>query len=106
MAILVGVERNFVSREDAVERLEAIVDFAERSDRFHGVWPHWLHGDTGKVKPFSLIDDGADLVESSFLAQGLICVRQYFANGTPREQKLSQRADQLWRSMEWDFLSW
>lgn len=103
MAILVGVERNFVSREDAVERLETIVDFAERSDRFHGIWPHWLHGDTGKVKPFSPDDDGADLVESSFLAQGLICVRQYFANGTSREQKLSQRADQLWRSMDWDF---
>ncbi|MCU0711446.1 MAG: hypothetical protein MUC43_05270 [Pirellula sp.] len=103
MAILVGVERNFVSREAAVERLEKIVDFAERSDRYHGIWPHWLLGDTGKVKPFSPDDDGADLVESSFLAQGLICVRQYFAKGSPREQKLAQRADDLWRAMDWDF---
>ena len=81
MAILVGVERNFVEREAAVERLEKIFEFAERADRFHGMWPHWLHGDTGKVQPFSPDDDGADLVESSFFAQGLICVRQYFANG-------------------------
>ncbi len=86
MAILVGVERKFVSREAAVERLEKILDFAHRADRFHGIWPHWLHGDTGKVKPFSPDDDGADLVESSFFAQGLICVRQYFANGNEREK--------------------
>ena len=103
MAILVGIEREFVNREAAVQRLEKIIDFAERSDRYHGVWPHWLLGDTGKVKPFSPDDDGADLVESSFLAQGLICVRQYFANGNPREQKIAQRADRLWRSIEWDF---
>ncbi|MFN7842126.1 MAG: glucoamylase family protein [Pirellula sp.] len=103
MAILVGIEREFVNREDAVQRLEKIIDFAERADRYHGVWPHWLLGDTGKVKPFSLDDDGADLVESSFLAQGLICVRQYFANGNPREQTLARRADQLWQTMEWDF---
>ncbi|MCU0719140.1 MAG: hypothetical protein MUC83_05510 [Pirellula sp.] len=103
MAILVGIEREFVTREAALQRLEKIMDFAERADRYHGVWPHWLLGDSGKVKPFSPDDDGADLVESSFLAQGLICVRQYFANGNPREQKLAHRADQLWRSIEWDF---
>ncbi len=103
MAILVGIERKFVERDAAVERLEKILDFAERADRFHGIWPHWLHGDTGKVKPFSPDDDGADLVESSFFAQGLICVRQYFAKGSPREQRLAQRADKLWREMEWDF---
>lgn len=103
MAILVGIERQFVSRSAAVERLEAILDFAARADRFHGVWPHWLHGDSGKVKPFGDDDDGADLVETSFLAQGLICIRQYFANGNERERKLANQADELWREIEWDF---
>jgi hypothetical protein len=103
MAVLVGIERKFVTRDAAIERLEKILDFAERADRFHGMWPHWLLGETGKVKPFSPDDDGADLVESSFFAQGLICVRQYFANGNERERRLADQADQLWRSMEWDF---
>ena len=103
MAILVGIERQFVSRSAAVERFEEILNFAARADRFHGVWPHWLQGDSGKVTPFSEDDDGADLVETSFLAQGLICIRQYFANGNERERKLASQADELWRGIEWDF---
>ena len=103
MAILVGVERGFVTREAAVERLEMIFQFAEKSDRYHGVWPHWLLGESGKVKPFSPDDDGADLVETSYFAQGLLCVRQFFQTGTPRERQLAAKADQLWRSIEWDF---
>ena len=103
MAILVGIERGFIDRPAAVTRLEKMLAFADRADRFHGMWPHWLHGDTGKVKPFSTDDDGADLVETSFLAQGLICVRQYFRDGNEQERRLADEADRLWRSMEWSF---
>jgi len=62
IAILVGMERNFISYNDGIQRLERIVDFLETADRFHGVWPHWLNGETGQVKPFSQRDDGGDLV--------------------------------------------
>lgn len=103
MGILVGIERGFVERAEAVRRIERILGFLENADRFHGVWPHWLHGDTGKVKPFSEKDDGGDLVETSFLAQGLLCVRQYFKAGDPRERLLSQQADRLWREIEWSW---
>ncbi len=103
MAILVGVERGFVDRSEAVGRLERILDFFENADRFHGAWPHWLHGDTGKVRPFSDKDDGGDLVETSFLAQGLLCVRQYFRLGNQRERKLARQADELWRQIDWDW---
>ena len=72
MALLVGIERGFVSRAAAVERLEKIVGFLEKADRFHGAWPHWLNGKTGEVIPFSAKDNGADLVETSYLAQGLL----------------------------------
>jgi hypothetical protein len=51
VSILVGVERNVVQRAAAVERLEEILDFAERADRFQGAWPHWLLGESGRVKP-------------------------------------------------------
>ncbi|MDH6357895.1 glucoamylase family protein [Parabacteroides sp. PF5-9] len=101
--LLVGIERQFITREEGVERLYRIVDYLEKADRFHGVWPHWLHGPTGKVKPFGKKDNGGDLVESAFLMQSLLCVRQYFANGTEREQVLSAKIDQLWREMEWNW---
>src|SRR5438105_4235894 len=53
MAILVGIERGFITRQQGVERLSKLVDWLGKADRFHGVWPHWLNGETGKVKPFS-----------------------------------------------------
>lgn len=102
MALLIGAERGFVPRKDVVERLERIIQFLENADRFHGAWPHWWNGETGKVKPFSKKDDGGDLVESSFMAQALICVREYFQKGNKRERKLAARADALWKAIDFN----
>ena len=103
MAILAGIERGYITRQQAVERYDRILRFLETADRFHGAWPHWWHGETGKVKPFSKYDDGGDLVESSFIAQGLLCVRQYFAKGNADEKKIAERADKLWKEIEFDW---
>lgn len=101
--LLVGIERKFIPRDAGVERLHKIVDFLAKADRFHGVWPHWMYGPTGKVKPFGQKDNGGDLVESAFLMQGLLCVRQYFGQGNEREKELSAKIDTLWREMEWSW---
>lgn len=103
MAILVGIERGFITREEGLERFIKIVNFLETADTYHGVWPHWWYGDTGKIKPFSKKDDGGDLVETSFMVQGLLCVRQYFKDGNAEEQELAGRIDQLWRNVEWNW---
>ena len=103
MAILVGVERGFISREQALKRYFTIVDFLEKADRFHGAWPHWLDGETGKVYPFSKKDNGGDLVETAFLVQGLLTVSEYFKKGNDKEQELVTRIDNLWKTVEWDW---
>ena len=103
MGILVGIERGFITREQGLQRLETIVRFLERCDRFHGAWPHWWDGPTGKVKPFGKKDNGGDLVETSFLAQGLLCVRQYLHRDDDREGKLAERIDRLWRGIDFDW---
>lgn len=99
--LLVGIERQFITREEGVVRLHQIVDYLKKADRFHGIWPHWLHGPTGKVKPFGKKDNGGDLVESAFLMQGLLCVRQFFTDGNEYERELAAKIDTLWREMEW-----
>lgn len=103
MAILVGIERKFISRIEGRQRLEKIVKFLETADRFHGAWPHWWNGETGKVKPFSRYDDGGDLVESSFMIQGLLCVRQYFKDGNAQEKALAARIDKLWKEVDFNW---
>lgn len=101
--LVVAMERGFITRDEGVARLTKIVDFLERADRFHGVWPHWLSGPTGKVKPFGQKDNGGDLVESCFLMQGLLCARQYMNSQNEKEQKLIERINALWHAMEFDW---
>jgi len=103
MAILVGIERGFITREQGVERMLKIVNFLQNADRFHGVWPHWLNGNTGTVIPFGTQDDGGDLVETAYMAEGLLAARQYFNQGTPNEQIIIQKITALWETIEWDW---
>ena len=101
--LVVAMERGFITRDQGVERLTRIVDFLERADRFHGVWSHWINGPTGKVKPFGQKDNGGDLVESCFLMQGLLCVRQYLNDGNEKEKNLIDRINALWHGMQFDW---
>jgi hypothetical protein len=105
MAILAGINKGYITREQGFERLQKIVEFLKKADRFHGAWPHWLYGESGKVKPFSSKDDGADLVESAFMIQGLLAARQFFKDGTEPEKKLAADIDKLWREVEWTWFT-
>lgn len=104
MALLAGVERSFITREQGVERMLKITRFLSRADRFHGAFPHFLDGRTGKlIARFGKYDDGGDLVETAFLMQGLLAARQYFARNTAAEQEIRKTITSLWRSVEWDW---
>ncbi len=103
MAILVGIERGFITRKEGYQRLAKLMEWLEKADRFHGAWPHWMYGETGKVKPFSKNDNGGDLVETAYLVQGLLCARQYFKDGDVKEKALTKKIDSLWKGVEWDW---
>ncbi|HEX6181990.1 MAG TPA: Ig-like domain-containing protein, partial [Chitinophagaceae bacterium] len=79
MAIVTGIHRQFITRAEGLARMQKIVDFLKtKAQTFHGAFPHWLNGVNGTVIPFSTKDNGADLVETSYLMQGLLTARQYF----------------------------
>ena len=105
MAILVGIERGFITRQEGVERLQTMFNFLATADRFHGVWPHWMNGATGETIPFSPKDNGADLVETSYLVQGMLCVRQYLNPDNPTESQLITQINDLWHGVEWDWFT-
>ena len=104
MAVIAGTERHFITRAQAAERLLKIVRFLRKADRFHGAWPHFLNGATGKVNPyFGKYDNGGDLVETAFLVQGLLAARHYFDRDTQPEREIRQTVTDLWRGVEWDW---
>lgn len=105
MTIPVGIERGFITREEGVDRIEKIVNFLGSADRFHGVWPHWMNGNTGVTIPFSADDDGADLVETAFMIQGLLTVRQYLSTSNGKELSIRNKITDLWEAVEWDWFT-
>jgi len=105
MALIVGVKRGFITRAQALQRMDKILTFLETCDRFHGAWPHWLNGSTGQTIPFSPNDDGGDLVETSFMIQGLLTFRQYLEPSVLVEKALIDRINALWQTVEYDFYS-
>ena len=104
MALVVGVARHFISREQGLGRLEKILSFLERAPRYHGAWSHYMNDETGKTMPlFGMYDNGGDLVETAFLMQGLLTARGYFNRNDPRERALRRRITALWQGVEWDW---
>jgi len=105
MATIVASERKFITREQAAARTKKIVDFLWKADMFHGAFPHWLNGETGKVIRFSPKDDGADLVETSFLFQGLLTARQYYTADNAVENDIRNKILWMWEGIEWNWFT-
>ncbi len=104
MALIVGVDRGFITRQQGMERMSKILDFLEKAPRYHGAWSHFLNGYTAQsMLVFGLYDNGGDLVETAFLMEGLLAARQYFKGESKPEQSIYQRITKLWESVEWDW---
>jgi hypothetical protein len=104
MTIPVAIERGFITRSEGYERVNKTVNFlTNTADKFHGAFPHWLNGTTGKVQPFSTKDNGADLVETAFLIQGLLTVQSYFKNGNAAEKAMCANIQTIWENVEWNW---
>lgn len=104
MSIPVGINRNFISRAQGLARMQTIVSFLKSTAvKIKGAFPHWLNGTTGAVIPFSANDNGADLVETSYLMMGLLTARQYFNGADPAETALRNDINTLYNNVEWDW---
>jgi exo beta-1,2-glucooligosaccharide sophorohydrolase (non-reducing end) len=104
MALIVGVDREFITRAEGLERLLKIVAFLEKAPRYHGAWSHFMNGHTGQSLPvFDMVDDAGDLVETAFLVEGLLAARQYYRGDGAKEKELYRRITRLWEGVEWDW---
>jgi hypothetical protein len=104
MAIIAATDRKYIARDTAARLLLKMVNFLLKANSYHGAFPHWMDGATGKTIPFGRKDDGADLVETSYLFQGLLCARQYF-DGDGVERSLRERINWMWKDIEWNWFT-
>lgn len=104
MSMLAAINRGFISREAGRDRIQKISDFLlTKATRYHGAFAHWINGANGSTIPFSTNDNGADLVETSYLIQGLLAARQYFDAADPTEIALRANITAIWEAVEWDW---
>ena len=105
MAIIVAVERGWIGRDDATLRISQMLDLLTRATCYHGAFPHFMNGRSGATIPFMRKDDGADLVETSFLIMGLLCAREYFDGKSALEGKIQGQSNTIWQEVEWDWFT-
>jgi len=101
LALIIACERGWIARNQALARFGRMLDCLEQATRYHGMYPHFIRGDTGATVPFSAQDDGADVAETAFLFQGLLCARAYFDSAALPESRLRQRITRLWSAAQW-----
>jgi len=76
MALVVGVDRGFITREQASNGSPRSW-ISWRKLPLSGVWSHFLNGSTAQsMLVFGMFDNGGDLVETSFL------MRDYWPRGS------------------------
>src|SRR3569833_3918977 len=105
LSTVVAANRGWIGRDTALKRLAKIVDFLAKADCYHGIYPHFMNGVTGKTIPFGRLDDGADIVETSYLFMGLLTARQYFNGDTQLEKYFRNRVNDMWRDADWNWHS-
>ena len=106
MAIPVGISRGFITRQAGAERALKIVNFLkDKAVKYHGAFPHWLNGTSGATIAFSTYDNGADLVETAFLIEGLLTLRSYFDGADATETAIRSGVTTIWEGVEWDWFT-
>jgi hypothetical protein len=105
MAMLVAVQRNFITHAQGLSRVDSIVNFLlTKTTKYHGAFSHWLDGSTGATIPFGTQDDGGDIVETAYMMEGLLCARQFFNSiSDTKEINLRNNINSLYSAVEWNW---
>jgi hypothetical protein len=105
----VGVERGYVSRQQAIERTLNTLRFfaiAPQSDDsskatgHHGFFYHFLNMQSGLRHPVCELSS----IDTSWLMCGVLFAREYFDRDDAAEREIRELADALYRRVEWTWM--
>ena len=98
---VIGVERGWIAREEAVRRISVALDFIYyHTKSYHGLVPHWLGMDREEIWEKGT----GDAVETSYLLAGAIVASEYFDRDDPQEKALREKSGRLYDRVAWDEL--
>ncbi|MBD8881799.1 Tat pathway signal protein [Rhodanobacter sp. 7MK24] len=106
----IGVERGYITREQAVQRTLTTLRFFANAPQnggeddtagYHGFFYHFLDMQTGRR-----YERGVELssVDTTLLMGGVLFAESYYDRDTPREKEIRQLADQLYRAIDWPWM--
>jgi hypothetical protein len=108
LAVLpVGVERSLISRDESVERTLTTLRFFANSHQgpepdatgYQGFYYHFLDPATGQRSWESELST----IDSAILISGMLVAAQYFDRDLPGEREIRERADELYRRVDWNW---
>jgi lysophospholipase L1-like esterase len=104
----VGVERGYVTREEAIERTMNTLEFFWNSPQnpepyettgYRGFYYHFLNPETGdRYRNTEL-----STIDTALLMMGVLFAREYYDLDTQPEAHIRSLADSLFRRVEWDW---
>lgn len=106
----IGVERGYITRDQAVQRTLATLKFfhdapqnASEDDAagYHGFFYHFLDMRTGKREGrWTELSS----VDTTLLLGGVLFAQSYYDRDTPQEQQIRQLADAIYRAVDWPWM--
>jgi hypothetical protein len=102
MAIIVGTERSWITREQSTTQMQKIVRFLGKAERFKGAWSHWYNPD-GTAHPFGDQEKTGDLIETAFMMAGLLAAGEYYTGTSAVEKEIRDSVASFWKTIDWRF---
>ncbi len=100
MTLIAGVERGWITREAAAEQIVKIVRFLKKADRFEGAWAHWYNV-KGEIVPFGNQVQAGEIVETTFMMEGLLTACEYFTADNEAEKEIRETTAEFWNTINW-----
>ncbi len=106
----VGVERGYVTRDQAIDRTLATLQFFNDAPQngseddatgFHGFFYHFLDMRTGK-RHARWVELSS--VDTTLLLGGVLFAQSYYDRDTPDEKQIRQLADDIFRRVDWTWM--
>src|SRR5262245_45734676 len=104
----IGVERGYITREQATERARTTLRFIHHAPQnaetrgaigYKGFFYHYLDMKTGE----RFEDSELSTVDTAILLAGALFCQSYFDRPHPDEQEIRQLADQIYRRVDWQW---